>query len=445
MKARLLEASVLAALLVGCGDPSLGDMPALCAADGVCPDGYDCIHGVCALPGTPVPITVAVVPYLRGIDMRLVPQTKSALVVWETYAYSAEGQGFVGARVAADGSVSPRMDIVGRFVAEDDSLEPYFDVLPVSSERVLVAISAPSLPDDSSAKPRLITYRADLPPEGRESESPIFEAAWAEEQRMDTVGYGAVSVPRLLQRGDRVELGYVRSRTTLVMDKPETIAELAVFSLGEDGAMIAPDPTYHPARVGLPVAVGVRGAFSLASGAWWILDDERPSALYRLDAGGEAEIKLGRLAVPVEGDAASLTYIAPSPRAGEKLPTDPVSGPATLRKIDAPVIGMPSMSMETELATLGEIRDTPRPSWVHREGAPSLLVTPGADIDAPSLFVHAVDPATGTATLVTSIPRLSSRAIDSVQAVLVDGKLFVTWLESDSDTSTIRAAVVPEP
>jgi len=201
-------------LLVGCGDPALGDIPALCSTDGACPEGYDCIHGVCALPGTPVPITVAQVGSIRGVDVRMAPQSNGVLVAWESYAYFDEGQKFVGARVTSDGAVSRRMDLVGKFVAEDDSLEPYFDVLTTDDTHLVVSISAPSLPDDPSVQPRLITYRVTLPAPGNETSPSTFEPAWPEEKRLDTVGYGAVSLPKLVDRGDSLDVGYVRSRTT---------------------------------------------------------------------------------------------------------------------------------------------------------------------------------------------------------------------------------------
>jgi len=434
----------LALLAAGCGKPSLGDTPALCSADGACPEGYDCIHGVCALPGTPVPITVGSSSYLRGSDLRLIPQTTGVLVAWETYAYSEEGQGFVGARVAPDGAVSSRMDLVGVFPADEDSLEPYFDLIPVQGDRVLVAISSSPLSEDTSAMPRLITYRVSLPPEGKESESPSFEPAWSNEIRLDTVGYGAVSVPRLLRRADHLELGYVRTRVTTVNGSPETVAELARFSLAEDGSLNAQDPTYHPARLDLPVAVGVWDAFAFTGGSWWILDNERPSAVFVPDAGGEAEVKLGRLGIPVEADGSSLVYIEPSARGGDKLPADPVVGPAALRKVAAPMIGGPA-PVETSIGALPELRDTPRPAWIHREGKSSLLVTPGAAVDAPELSVLVVEPQAGAVKPVASIPRLSTRKIDALRAAIVGSNLFVVWLETDAESATIRAAIVPEP
>lgn len=439
MNWRSLAAASLV-FVVGCGEPSFGDMPALCSADGACPEGYDCINGVCALPGTPVPITVAHVGSIRGVDMRMVPQSQSVLVAWQSYAYSEEGQTFVGARVSTSGAVSQRMDLVGRFVAEDDSLEPYFDVLPVDGNRVLVAISAPSLADDPSVDPRLITYRVDLPPEGNESSAPAFEAAWTVEQRLDTVGYGAVSLPKLLDRGDSVDVGYVRSRTTMT----STVADLAIFSMQRDGTLKAPDATYHPVRDGLSVAVGVFDAFRFGTGSWWVLDDERPSALYVLDAGAETEAPLGRLALPVATDGSSLLYIKPSERTGEKLASSPVTGDAELRKVSVDPGGQ-SQDAAVGSNKLPTIRDVPRPAWVAREGAPAIMATPGADAFSPNIFVYVVDEANGTATLVHTIPRFSTRLLEAVRALLVDGKLFVGWLETDAETGSIRMAILPEP
>lgn len=435
----LVTASLLG--ISGCGELSLGDMPALCSTDGVCPDGYDCIHGVCALPGTPVPITVAQVGPLRGSDMRLVPQSKSILVAWESYPYFAEGEKILGARVTPEGNVSARMDLVGRFVAEADSLEPYFDALSVDADRLLVSISAPSLADDPSVQPRLITYRVDLPPEGNETSPSSFEAAWGAEQRLDTVGYGAVSLPKLVDRGDSVEVGYVRSRTTAM----DTVADLAIFSMDRDGSLKAADATYHPVRDNLSVAVGVFDAFRFTGGTWWVLDDERPTALYSLDAGAEVEAPLARLAIPVATEGSSLLYIAPSERQGDKLATSPVSGNAELRKVTVVDAGGALQVSESTVGKLETIRDFPRPSWVSREGKPAILATPGQDPFSPNILVYTIDPQTGASTRVQEINRFSSRLIKSVRALVLGDKLFVAWLETDAETGAIRMAILPEP
>lgn len=439
MKTRWLLSGLL--FVLGCGDPSLGALPALCGADGACPEGYDCIHGVCAEPGTPVPITVAQVGSIRGIDMRMVPQANSVLVAWESYAYFAEGQKFVGARVTPDGVVSPRMDLVGRFVAEDDSLEPYFDVLAVPGDRLLVAISAPSLPDDKSVQPRLITYRVNLPPEGKESSPPAYEAAWGQEKRLDTVGYGAVSLPKLVDRGSSVEVGYVQSGTSAM----STLADLAIFPMQSDGTLTQPDANYHPARSNLSVAVGVFDALRFSVGTWWVLDDERPSAFYLLDAGGKTEAILGRLAVPVAVDGSSLLYIEPSERQGDKLATSAVSGEAELRKVSVVDAGGSLQTSETTIGTLPTIRDFPRPAWLAREGKSAILVTPGDDAFNSKLLVYTVDPQTGATNLIHEIDRYSQRLIEAVRILLIGDKLFVAWLETDAETGAIRMAILPEP
>lgn len=436
---RWLLSSALLAL--GCGDPSFGAMPALCGADGACPEGYDCINGVCAEPGTPVPITVAQVGSIRGTDVRMVPQANSVLVAWETYAYFTEGQKFVGARVTPEGKVSPRMDLVGRFVAESDSLEPYFDVLPAANDRLLVAISAPSLPDDPSVQPRLITYRVNLPPEGNENSPPAYEAAWGQEKRLDTVGYGAVSLPKLVDRGSSVEVGYVRSRTTAMA----TVADLSIFSMQQDGTLSAPDANYHAVRNSLSVAVGVFDALRFSVGTWWVLDDERPSALYLLDAGGKTEAILGRLAVPVAVDGSSLLYIEPSARQGDKLATSAVSGEAELRKVSVVDAGGSLQASETTIGKLPTIRDFPRPAWLARDGKAAILVTPGADAFNPKLLVYTVDPQSGAANLIHEIDRYSHRLIEAVRILLIGDKLFVAWLETDAETGAIRMAILPEP
>ncbi len=430
-------------LFTGCGEPSLGEMPALCSADGACPTGYDCIHGVCAEPGTPVPITVGQVGSIRGIDVRMVPQSKSVLVAWESYAYYAEGQKFVGARVTPEGNVSPRMDLVGRFVAEDDSLEPYFDALAVGNDRLLVSISAPSLPDEDLVQPRLITYRVSLPAEGNESSPPTYEPAWSSEKRLSTVGYGAVSIPKLVSRGSTVDVGYVRSGTTAT----ETVADLSIFSMQPDGTLPPPeDATYYPARSGLSVAVGVFDAVRFDVGTWWVLDDERPSAMYLLDAGAHVETELGRLAIPVAVDGSSLLYIAPSARQGDKLNTSPVSGAAELHKVSVVDVGGGMLQTnESTLGSLPTIRDFPRPAWVTRAGKTAILVTPGQDAFSPNLLVYTIDPQTGTSNLAHEIKRFSSRLVEAVRALIVGDKLFVAWLETDAETGAVRMAILPEP
>ncbi|EYF02161.1 Hypothetical protein CAP_7372 [Chondromyces apiculatus DSM 436] len=428
-----------------CTAPEYGALPALCS-EGTCPEGYDCIRGVCAEPGTSVPITVTRVENLRGEDLKLIPQSQGVLVVWQTYAYGPEGQRFRGARVSADGSVGPTMDLVTSFVADEGSVEPFYDVLGVSDEDLLLAVSATRLPEDDSPRARLLTYRVRLPSWGNETRGVQFEAAWPGEERLDTAGYGAVSRPKLLARGDRVELGYVRTREPETEPEAGVIGELGVFLLGLDGAQQAP-ATFSRVRRGQSVAVGVAGAIAREDAAFWVLDDVRPSAVLFAGGGAPSELRLGALGMAVDATTRTLLYLQPSERGGDKLPTDPVAGEAELRRVDATLSGgdPPFALSDTPVGTLGQVRDTPRPAWVAREGRPALLVSPGASINAPSLQVHTVDPESGVATLVTRIERLSSTNVDATAAVVAGGSLYVAWTDVTESAAVIRMAVLPEP
>lgn len=459
----------LAAAADGCSAPVLPDLPATCSNDAPdCPEGLSCIHDVCAKPGTAVPITIASVGNLRGTDMRLVPQAKTALVTWETYAYSDEGQGFYGARVDAAGDVSPTMTLVSSFEADPGALEPYYDVLPTDAG-LLLSVSASPLPDDESPEPRLLTYRVDLPPEGSESSAPSFQAAWDAEIRMPTIGYGAVSRPKLVRSGDGVSLGYFQSLTKDVSGKAETAGELAVFSLKLDGSLAADAPVVYPAREGLTVAVGVVDAFATGGDVWWVLDDERPSVL-RAGMGGSAHSPIQRLGIPLLASGDDLTYLEPSKRAGEGLPDDPVSGPASLRKLTLPLVpgggggtggsgaggagggggsgtgsGGGAPAADEVIAKLPELRDTPRPVFIPREGKPPLLVSPGADLSAPTIGVFTLDTSAGALTRVASVQRFATTEIGGLDAVVVGSHLFVAWIDTSSDAAVIRMAVLPEP
>jgi hypothetical protein len=424
-------------------------MPARCS-DGILHEGYDCIHGVCAAPGTPIPITIAQVENLRGVDLKLVPQQGSAVVVWQTYAYSPEGQRFRGARVTAAGEVSATMDLVTSFVADEGAVEPFYDVLPVSDEELLLAVSASPLPDDASPKARLLTYRVRLPPAGQEARGGQFEAAWGAEERMETAGYGAVSRPKLVARGNGVELGYVQTKVLDNGMSGEVIGELMLFQLAMDGRLdegVPVNPLAFPARDGQAVAVGVTAGFARGEATWWVFDDVRPSAFLVSDAGLRAEEPLARLGIALDATDASLLYLEPSERTGDKLPTDPVSGAAALRRVDA-VPDPGGMTFTFSDAPLGEVapvRDAPRPAWISREGQPALLVTPGASIDAPALLVYRVDPAIGAATEAARIERFSSAQVGATEAVLAGGRLFVAWIDVSETAATIRMAAIPEP
>jgi hypothetical protein len=280
-----------------------------------------------------------------------------------------------------------------------------------------------------------------LPAAGKETSPPAYEAAWGAEKRLDTVGYGAVSLPKLVDRGNSVDVGYVRSRTTSMA----TVADLAIFSMQRDGTLTAPDATYHPVRDNLSVAVGVFDAFRFATGTWWVLDDARPSALYLLDAGAEVEATLERLAVPVAVDGSSLLYIAPSARQGDKLATSLVDGDAELRKVSVVDAGGALQSSDVSVGKLPTIRDFPRPAWVSREGKTSILATPGQDAFSPNILVYTIDPTNGFSKLVQTIPRFSTRLIKGLRALLIGDKLFVSWLETDSETGAIRMVILPEP
>lgn len=429
--------------LFGCAAPELGELPARCS-DGACPEGYACIHGVCARPGTRIPTTVASLSLLHGRDLRVVPQSQTALVTWQTYAFSEEGQRFTGVRVRADGSVSQPMELVSSFVADAESGEPYYDVAAMPDGDVLIAVSAAPLLGDPSPKPRLITYRATLPPEGQEGSGVQFGAAWPDERRMTTIGYGAVSKPKFLVREGLVQLGYFQTRSDEVQQ--QTIGELVVINLNEDGEPALSEPVAYPARAGLPVAVSVLGAFEGSTGTWWVLDDERPSVLLFTNEGIPIEKGLERLAVAGAVSGSSFFYIRPSERMGEQLPSGPVSGGAALHRADH-VLGGGAPQGEIMAALVGDLppmRDTPRAAWVDRPGKAPLVVTPGAEIGAATLGVFSVDVATGKATEAARIERFATSDIDAVAATVVAGNLFVVWSETASET-TIRAAVIPEP
>jgi hypothetical protein len=440
-----LSTAWIAAIGIGCAAPELGDLPARCA-DGMCPEGYDCIHGVCAKPGTAVPITVAELSQLRGVDLKIVPQTSTALVTWQTYPYSGPGEQIVGARVSADGTVSRELALVSSFVADPESNEPYYDLLLSTTGEMLIAISAPALLGDPSANPRLITYRATLPPEGQEAAGVQFGAAWNEELRLSTIGYGAVSKPKLLRRDNRVELGYFQTRTEVIGNEGKTIGELVVIQLDESGGRLPGAPETYPARGTLPVAVGVEGAFVGTTGAWWVLDEERPSVLLLTNDGAALEMGLERLSTPGEVAGASLLSVEPSKRTGEKLPTSPVDGPASLHKTDHVLQGQPpaGLLMPSKVGELKWVRDTPRPAWVSREGKAPIVVSPGKDIRSPTIGVYTIDTAAGTMELVASIERFSTSDVDAVAATVVGGNLFVAWSETASEAK-VRAAVIPEP
>jgi hypothetical protein len=199
-------------------------------------------------------------------------------------------------------------------------------------------------------------------------------------------------------------------------------------------------PDTCPAARGgdLPVAVGVVDAFASDGRVDWILDDARPSVVsIDADTGDSVELTgFPPLAVPLYSDDTSVVFLEPSKRAGTELPNDPVEGPAKLGKVSFASPGAADF-----FADLGGIRDTPRPVWI-ADGDATFLVTPGTDIDAPTITVYSVDLGSSTAHAIASIPRLSSLELGGLGAAKVGGKLFVAWLDVGDDASTIRAAVV---
>lgn len=453
-----------------CSAPELGDLPARCS-DGECPVGYDCVYGVCARHGVELPITVKHLDFMRSFDLKLIAEDSSVIVTWPSYSDSTGRDGIVGIRVAPDGSVSPPMYLVRGFATYEGVDGPRYDVLGLPGRRLLVALSAAPLPEKESAEggggssaaaaaARVLAYSVQLPPEGQEASDAQYAQAWPQEVRMETVGYGAVSRPKLVARGDGlVELGYVRtSRRNTAGNPPQIVAELAIFPMDEDGTLRG-SPKLREVRSGMSVAVSVRSAFSCAGAAWWVLDDLRPSAVLVPDGDhvAYAELRLAeRAGIPIDAGPLSLRYFNPSERIGNKLPSSSVSGEIVFHDVlvtppdgtspwgfsDEP-LDRPPGSLPGSL--LPVVRDTPHPAWVSREGKMPVLVTPGADIDAPELIVYVVDPEHNSAREVRRIARLSSAPLRATEAVVAGGKLFVAWLDGTDVGSTIRMAMVPEP
>jgi hypothetical protein len=436
-----LAAISLAAMLVAplaCNAAPFGELPARCS-EGACPEGFSCIHAICARPDQVVPITVADLPFLRGADLRVLPEPAGFLIAWQTYAYGPEGEGFVAVRLGLDGSVSAPMRFAADFAADPGAAEPSYDLIRLADGRLLLAVSASPLPDDSGAEPRLAAYRITLPSPGNEAKGATSEHAWTAEARLSTAGYGAVSSPRFAVSAKGVELGYVSTRVDA--KALATIGELDVFTL--DPAFKTPsDPVIsaaYPARAGLPVAVGVARALPVAGGTFWILDSSRPSALFVSDgADAPTETTLARLGIGLTASAGSLTYLRPSTRTGQKLPTDPVAGPAEIHRISK---GKP----DVVLAGIVPVRDTPGPTWIDRPSLPSLLITPGGDVDAEQIGVYSIDSATGKTTTVSFVDRLSSRPLAGGGAAVSAGKLAIVWAEESAGAVTVRAAIVSEP
>lgn len=428
-----LAATALSSLLA-C-EPSLGELPVRCD-DGQCPAGYDCIHGVCAAPGTQVPATVADLESLRGVDLRLLALGGSALAVWQTYAYSGAGQAFVGARIGSDGEASEQLELVSTFEADEGGLEPYFDVLDVSASRLLLAVSAGPLPTDEDASPRLLTYRVDVPEDGNVS----FATAWPAEERLGTVGFGAVSRPRFARSAAGIELASVQSSSSV----GATQAELVRYGLGDDGGLSGANDL-DVVREGESVAVGVSSAHRGPDGLFWVLDDVRPTLAFDDGTGTLAELALPELALGLTADAEGLLYLEPSARGGDELPSDPAVGPATLHRVRVTSDAGGVTLVDEVVGALPVLRDTPQAAFVERPGALDLLVTPGELQEAEELVVLTLERATGATAEVARVPRLSSNPIEAVRAVVVDGALIIVWLETSPASAIVRAVALPEP
>lgn len=422
----------------GC-DVEYGELPAKCGA-GECPEGYECINGVCALPGTSVPITVIELGNQRGSDLKLVALGKDVLVAWESYPYAPIGQAVLGKRLTATGELSETIVLEETWKADSGAVEPFFDLLVAGESEVLVAIASSPI-DANDERPRVRVFRADL--EGGS------EPVWDGEVHMGSIGYGNVSQPRFRATTSGLELGYFEAR---VLDG-ETVGRLAVFDLESNGELSSSledcelsDQTCCPAHVCLTstrtgsVASTTAGALETSAGTAWIIDETRPSCM-RIDTGpptGGTEIELPTLAAAVSVDGAELLFVQPSERTGDKLPEDPVSGPATLWRQSIDVDSSPEL-----IGELPVIRDNPRVAWVDAGEDRGILVTPGADLSSPALEIHSVDELTAETTLLATIDRRSSLAVGGLRAVLIDQNLFVAWLDVADDRAVIRAAVLP--
>lgn len=432
-RSRLLLLPLLAG--VGC-DVAWGDLPVRCDATGACPDGYECIRGVCAAPGTEVPATLAALEFLRPTDLRVLPLDGEVLVAWESYAYGSLGQKFLGTTLGPDWAVGEPVDLVSTFVADEGAVEPYFDLVRSGADQLLLAVSASPLPDDEDPSPRLLVYRVEL------GASVTFQTAWAGEKRLPTIGYGAVSAPAFAPAaGGGWELGYVQTRTDVdAQSNAITLAELVRFQLDADGAdtaTLAP----VPARTlpGLPLAIGVAGAWEVPSARDWVLDRDRPSLLRIDDMGASTELALQPFASVCEAGADGLVYVAPSPRDGvEPLPSAPASQPAALRRVG------PGGADEL-VGELPVIRDTPAPVCLPRGGSSEIVVSMGAAVDDPEIHVHGVDPQTGAVTTLASIQRLGDGPVSALRAAILDGQLYVVWAEENDEAIFLRAAIVTPP
>ena len=438
--AGLLFAGVLS---MGACATELGDLPARCP-DGECPEGYDCINGVCARPGTAVPITVATLGNLREGDLQIIAREDGVLIAWETYPYSELGQTIFGRTLSGDGRLGDEMVLDDSWQADPGAVEPFFSIAAAEGGRVLIAVS--SSPIDDDPRPRIAVFSVDE--SGGQS-----EAMWPAEARMSTIGYGNVSQPRFLaKQGGGFELGYFAG----VADPLETIGRLAVFDLEADGSLataLSPCDEGDPACCSAHrcydsirtqgIAAGVEQAFRWQDRSVWVIDKTRPSCIIPdgMNAGEPVvdELFFDKLSLPLVSDnEGGIAFVAPSERTGDKLPTAPASGAAhlALRTLDGDA---------SELGELPVVRDAPRAAWAPRDATRGYLVSPGELVDSPVLRILSVDTGSGAASEVASIERISSLEIGSVTAAVVGEHLFVVWLETAAERAVIRATVLPLP
>ncbi len=417
-------AVAVATTLAAC-TPELGVLPARCDDGATCPEGYDCIRGICAAPGTQVPATIATLQYLRPDDWQLILHGDRAVAVWERYDYERERSAFEASTISREGAVDAPRVLVEEYPADSDNLEPYFDVHSAADGSLLVAVAA--APFDGTDAPRLSLFRSSL-------DAPVSEPRW--EVRMRSLGYGAVSQPRFAIDGGGLALGYFESFATA----QRSGGELALFGLDDAGEPLAPlDPgacagspsccqaaRCVAARDGSTLAVGVDRVFSAIDETWWLLDDVRPSFVRRpLDSNPTTG------ALPREARAVAAT------NAG-LLVLSPIDDGVAL--VEVPVDGSGGLGPAAPRATLEGIALDPRPAWIERPGRDPLVAATTRD---GVLVVGAV--ASAGLRAASPIERWSSRAIASIRAIELGDRVLVAWLEEGDDVAVLRAVLVDSP
>jgi hypothetical protein len=413
--------------LLGACDPQFGALPARCSegAEPGCPEGYDCIRGVCAEPGTNVPATVERLQFVRPVDVRLVVHRGDVLAVWQRYDYESELHSFVAARLDPTGEVGPAFVIVSDYPADSDQLEPYFDVASIG-ERLFVAVGA--APYDDRNEPRLSLFVA---AEG-EGAPPVTAPVW--ETRMRTLGYGAVSRPGLLAKGDGARLGYFESEAR----EDQTGGALALFGLGSEGDRLNPKECAEPgccladrcepARRGSTLAVGVQGVFEDQGRELWVLDDVRPTLLEPLGNGQAAELELPLRSIVAEFVDGVVRTLEPDPEA------------AGYRVVER---GLEGSTQARPLALVPTAEGAPAPAWITRPGQPAVVVAQSTD--GRGFTVSTFNTVTGELREETTVNRFAEAPVSALRAVRSDGAIHLLWLDETSEAATLRTLVVAEP